>query len=136
MKLNKKDYYATTTYTEYVQHINDYLAFMEIFDDNFELAALALKRLAGLQYNPYYIKEILYFTRIWNIIEYIDKVLSMPYIEVMKFKEENKDYKAIEINRATERGQISTKAPQPIPKLIKLSKVASCAITQTNFKTI
>jgi len=94
--LTKKNYYESITYTEFVNLHNDYHTMMEIFDDCFHLSAMALKDLTGLKYNPYYIKEILKFTRLWNIKENIDTLLSLKNSVILDWKKENYDkYKKI-----------------------------------------
>ena len=94
--MTKKNYIDSISYTEFVNMHNDYHIMMEIFDDCFHLSAMALKELTGLKYNPYYIKEILKFTRLWNIKDNIDTLLSLDNKLIRNWKKNNKEkYKDI-----------------------------------------
>ena len=87
----KKQYHDTVTHAQQKQDINDFHDFMHIFNDDFDLAALALKKLTNEDENLYYIKQLLEFRRcIWVLHDEINHILDLPQHFISSFIQEYK----------------------------------------------
>ena len=83
--MTKKEYYDTFSNAELNQHIDDYHLLLEILNDDFLLAAKALKYFTNIESNNYYIMQILEFRRYWILLKEIETILDLPMHEIQAF---------------------------------------------------
>ena len=93
--ISKKEFFEKITYIEHLEYLNDYETLLEIFDYCYYLTAVALRELVNLDKNAYAIALILKYRRYWQILGYIDKLLSLEYKLIQEFIEEKKRDKTI-----------------------------------------